>query len=32
MKPYDYFKIQPDTYDMRKDIEGKDKGKPGEGG
>lgn len=26
MKPYDFFKIQPDVYDMRKDMEGKDRG------
>jgi hypothetical protein len=30
MKPYDYFKISPDVYDMRKDMEGKDR--PGAGG
>jgi len=27
MKPYDFFKISPDVYDMRKDMEGK--GGPG---
>ena len=25
MKPYDFFKISPDVYDMRKDIEGKER-------
>ena len=28
MKPYDFFKIQPDVYDMRKDMEGKDRAGP----
>lgn len=28
MKPYDFFKIQPDVYDMRKDMEGKDRSGP----
>jgi hypothetical protein len=29
MKPYDPFKIQPDVYDMRKDLEGKERPQPG---